>query len=215
MLKMKLLGLLLLLVWNITSFAECQFWDADCEARQQQYQKQRQVGDLLSVSCPHLKGQKVALVIAESVADGFNIGKIPNYGSMYRVMNASLRRSGFRTYRQEQIDQAIAQEEQELIANFRDGEALLVAKRLGAPLSLKGIIYTRTHHNDMANLTEVYVTMSFSLTDNQGRTVADVSTTRDSFSGADVYSVALDLVREESNMIAAKLYQQYCQYTRR
>lgn len=166
---------------------------------------------LLSVPCaPALKNKTIAVVIGEYG----NYGRIrtldSQYGMHFQIINNRLRRLGLRTLTQAQIKARVAREEVEAVLNNDPDAALSAAQRLGAAFILTGVIRARSNYNPLARVKEVYVDMGFGLSDASGRLISDASAGGDSWAGGDMLSVSLDLVREQSEGIVARLYHDYC-----
>ena len=160
-----------------------------------------------------LKTQKIAVIIGESHSSG-RIRPIShtNYGLHFQIINKKLRGLGLKTYTPEEINSQIAQEEISAALNNDPDAALSAAGRLGANFILRGIIRSRSQINPIVNVHEVFVNMSFTLSDSSGQIVADSMASGDSWSGADTMSISLIIVREQANGVVRRLYRDYCKH---
>ena len=160
-----------------------------------------------------LKQQKIAVIIGETHTNG-RVRPIvySNYGLHFQIINKKLRQLGLKTYTTEEINAQIAQEEMTAALNNDPDAALSAAERLGADFILRGVIRSRSQINPIVNAHEVFVNMTFTLSDSSGQIVADSSAGGDSWSGADTLSISLDIVREKANGVVRKLYSDYCKH---
>jgi len=187
------------------------FSEYEQEEAKQQTLKEKHVDTSTLIPCEEaLKKKKIALIIAEYHANGLLIQRQSNYGELFQVINSRLQRLGLKTYTPEQITKQIAKAEIEAFLNNDLDAAASAANRLGANFFLKGLISTRVQTNPVVHIKEVFVTMSFTLTDDSGKTISHVQISGDSFSGADTLSTVLEMVREKADYIVAKLYTDYC-----
>lgn len=183
------------------------------QARKVAAKKFRQRTAIPKSCSDELKKQKIAVIIGETHVSG-RIRPIlmSNYGLHFQIINKRLRKLGLKTYTQEEITAQIVQEEMTAALNNDPDAALSATERLGANFILRGVIRSRSQINPIVNAHEVFVNMSFTLSDASGQTVADASAGGDSWSGADTLSISLDIVREKAYGVVRKLYSQYCKH---
>jgi hypothetical protein len=131
-------------------------------------------------------------------------------GPHFQSIDRRLRQQGMRTFSQEQIRKQIAQAE--IDAHFRNDPdaALAAAKKLGASLSLRGIISSRQAINPVLNINEVAVSMVFTLVGPGGRVISEADAAADSYAGGDTLAMALTLVNEQADGVVGRLVQGYC-----
>lgn len=223
---MKLSALLLCMSGLISSLlcgsvAASEFSFSETEAREEAEEVEAEVAaskliqELLATPCSRtLKNRKTALVIAERKSEGGIETEQKNYGLHFGEINRCLQEIGLRTYTQEEIAAQIRNAEVQALMNNDPDAQISAASRLGASFILRGIIESRTSFNPVAKVNEVHVTITFSLVDASGKSVANVSESADSFSGADTTSVALELVKSKADLVVAKLYSEYCENAR-
>lgn len=175
------------------------------EEQQAQIKTQKKIDRLLSVACQeHLKKKKIAVIIGQE--DGR-----ADYDLLFLEVNDKLQKLGLKTYSQKEITARIAQAEMDaFLANDMDAAAN-AASKLKADFILRGLIQSRTRVNKVVNVNEVSVTMAFTLVDNAGQIVSNVTAHGESFSGQDTLLAALALVKEKSGLVVAQLYNDYCQ----
>lgn len=167
---------------------------------------------LLDVRCSDkIKAKKIGLIIGETFSD-HSVRPVSSgsYGQHFNEINKRLQRLGLRTYTQEQIKSQIAAAEINAFLNNDPDAALAAASRLGANFLLRGILSSRSHMNPIVRANEVFVDMSFTLTEASGRYVSDVGVSDSSWSGQDTRSVALMIVQEQADNVVAQLYHDYC-----
>jgi hypothetical protein len=207
----RLLGPFLLAL-PIAALAQGFKFSDDAKAREQEKAERRQrIETQLSTPCrERIKNRKIAVVIGEEV-NGVVQARQAAFRPHFDAINARLRALGLRTFTQEEIRRQIAQAE--IDAQFKnDPEAARsAAKRLAASYTLKGLISTRAMQNPMIPVNQVAVSMQFVLTGADGKRVAQADAQSQSFSGADVQSMALTLVNEQAEEVVARLYSAYCQ----
>lgn len=172
--------------------------------------KQDQIASLLATPCgKSLKDQKIALMIAESSNDGFET-KQSKYGQFFEILNKKLKKTGFKTYTDKEIQNQIAQAEIKAYMSGDTDAAIGAAKKLAANFLLKGVIGVTSSQNKVINVNEINVNINFSLTTASGKTVSTISKTYSSYSGADTYAMALKIAQEEGDEVIAKLYSDFC-----
>jgi hypothetical protein len=133
-----------------------------------------------------------------------------NAGMLFNEINQRLRKVGLKTYSQKEIAAQIAQAEMEAFLNNDMDAAASAAARLKANFVLRGVIDSRSKINPLLGVNEVFLSMSFTLVDAAGRTISNVTAEADAYSGQDTLAVALELVREQADMVVARLYHDYC-----
>lgn len=169
-------------------------------------------GGAVSAACrDSLKNRKVMVVVGQRGAHGTDASQ-GTYGAHFQAINKRLKKFGFNTYTQEEITAQIAQAE--IDAHFRNDPdaAINASKKLSADFILRGLISSRSAVNPVLRIPEVYVSMGFTLTAADGRTIADAAASADSYSGADTLGMALTLVNEQADGIVARLATDYCRH---
>lgn len=128
-------------------------------------------GAAVSSACREsLKNRKVMVVVGQRTARGTDANQ-STYGSHFGAINKRLKKFGFNTYTQEEITAQIAQAE--IDAYFRNDPdaALNASKKMGADFILRGVISSRSAINPVLRIPEVYVSMGFTLTAADGKTI--------------------------------------------
>jgi hypothetical protein len=180
--------------------------DADATARAQSIQT------LESVPCPqHLKNQKILLLVAEQ-ASGRWLASQDRYGQLIKILDLRLKGLGLKPATPEEIKAAVAQAEVEAYFNNDPDAAISASKRLGAAFILKGSITTRAGANPVVGVKEVDLNIDLTLSSIDGRVLSDVSAHSGSYSGSDTLGTALQLVKEQADLLVAQLYNDFCQY---
>ncbi len=167
-------------------------------------------GPAVSGACrDSLKNRKVMVVVGQRTARGTDAQQ-GTYGQHFGAINRRLKKFGFNTYTQEEITAQIAQAE--IDAYFRNDPdaAINASKKMGADFILRGVISSRSAINPVLRIPEVYVSMGFTLTAADGRTISDASASADSYSGTDTLGMALTLVNEQADGVVARLVNDYC-----
>ncbi len=165
----------------------------------------------LSTPCrADLKGKKIMVMIGERGSNGLIDAQQQNYGPHYRAINTRLRGLGLRTYTPEEIHAQIAQAEIDAYFKNNPDAALSAAKRLGASFVLRGLISSEASMNPVIPVNQVAVSMSFTLSANNGRIISDVNANSASYAGANTAQMALTLVNEQADEVVARLYGDYC-----
>jgi hypothetical protein len=207
-------AILALLVALATAAAGAQgfkFSQPDAAAAAEEAARQGRIVQHLSTPCrADLKGRKIMVIIGERQSNGMIAAEQQNYGPHYQAVNARLRALGLATYTPEEIRKQIAQAE--IDAYFRNDpdSALSAAKRLGASFVLRGLISSHATMNPVMPVNQVTVSMGFTLSGTNGRTISDVGASSASYAGADVPRMALTLVEEQADEVVARLYADYC-----
>ena len=185
------------------SFSEYEKEEAEKEQKRET-EIQQEVDRLLSTHCKKsLKRKKIAVILGQEKV-------YADYNLLYMVINEKLQSIGLRIYSQKEITAHIAQAELDaFLANDMDAAAS-AASRLKADFILRGVISSRKRLNPVLKIEEVYVSMGFSLINSNGKIISNVSATGEAFSGRDTLSAALELVKDNSDLVVAKLYSDYC-----
>lgn len=158
-----------------------------------------------------LKNRKVMVVVGQRTARGTDANQ-STYGSHFGAINKRLKKFGFNTYTQEEITAQIAQAE--IDAYFRNDPdaAINASKKMGADFILRGVISSRTAINPVLRIPEVYVSMGFTLTAADGKTISEAAASADSYSGTDTLGMALTLVNEQADGVVSRLANDYCRH---
>ena len=173
-------------------------------------QRRETIQAQLATPCRNkIKNQKIMVLIGENQA-GRILASQGSYRPHFEAINSRLRSLGLRTYTQAEITAQVAQAELE--AHFRNDPdaAIGAAKRLAAQYVLKGLITTQAVRNSMINVNQVNVSMNFTLTGADGRTISQASAQDASYSGSDTTGMALTLINERADEVVARLYSDYC-----
>lgn len=173
--------------------------------------RQARIADDLATPCrADLKGKKIMVVIGQTEPNGMIAAQQQNYGAHYQAINTRLRALGLRTFTPEEIRAQVAQAE--IDAYFRNDPdaALAASKRLGASFVLRGLMSSQAAMNAVIPVNQVAVSMGFTLTGPNGKTLSSVDANSSSFAGADVRRMALTLVNEQADEVVARLYADYC-----
>jgi len=179
--------------------------DADAAARAQSIQA------LVSVPCPQrVKDQKILLLVGEQ-ASGRWLASQDRYGRLIQILDARLKGLGLKPYTEEEIKASIAQAEIEAYFNNDPDAAVAASKRLGAGYLVKGSITSRAGSNPLVGVKEVDVNIDLTLSTVDGRVVSDVSAHSGSYSGSDTLGTAVQLVKEQADLLVAQLYSDFCQ----
>jgi len=185
------------------SFSESEKKEAR-EEETRQAEAQKQIQQLLSVRCQsQLKQKTIAVILGKDHSS-------TNTDVLFQEVNARLNLLGMRTYSQKEITTRIAQAEMDAFLSNDMDAAATAASRLKADFILRGVIRSKTSINPVAKVKEVYISMVFTLVDNAGRIISNVSAQGESYSGNNTLAAALSLVREKSDLMVARLYNDYC-----
>jgi hypothetical protein len=178
--------------------------EADAAARAQSIQA------LLARPCPQrVKDQKIMLLVAEQ-SSGQWLTSQDRYGQVIRVLEARLKGVGLKPYSQQEIKAGIAQAEVEAYFNNDPDAALSASKRLGAGVILKGSITRRAGTNAVVGVKEVDVNIDLTLSTIEGRVLSDVSAHSGSYSGSDTLGTAVQLIKDQADLLVAQLYGDFC-----
>ena len=163
----------------------------------------------ISPACrKRLGGERVLLLIAERGNSGINAEQ-SRYSRHFNGIERRLRGYGMRTYSQAEIRKMIAQAE--IDAHFRNDPdaALAAAKKLGATLTLSGMISSQRGINPVLGINEVAINMGFSLLAGK-HSLAEVDAKADAYSGTDTVGMALKLIDEQADAVVNRLVAGYC-----
>ena len=110
------------------------------------------------------------------------------YGPLVDSLNSGFQQLGLTTYTAAEIQDQIAQTEQEAVLNNDIDAAMEAAKKLQADYMLKGIISSHAQTNRAVKVDEVFLTIELTLSDKNGRQVANTALKETVFSDADIPS---------------------------
>jgi hypothetical protein len=179
--------------------------DADAAARAQSIQT------LTSVPCPQrVKERKILLLVGEQSAGGWLTSQ-DRYDQLIRLLDTRLKGLGLKPFSEQEIKASVAQAEVEAYFNNDPDAALSASKRLGAGYVLKGSITHRAGTNPVVGVNEVDINIDLTLSTIDGRVLSDVSAHSGSYSGSDTLGTALQLVKEQADLLVAQLYSDFCQ----
>jgi hypothetical protein len=152
--------------------------------------------------------ERVLLLIAERGNNGINAEQ-GRYSLHFNGIEKRLNSYGMRTYSQAEIRKMIAQAE--IDAHFRNDPdaALAAAKKLGATLTLRGMISSQRNINPVLKINEVAVNMGFDLAAGR-QPLAEAAARAESYSGSDTVGMALKLVDEQADTVVSRLLAGYC-----
>lgn len=182
------------------------------EEKQKAANAPRKGGAGVSAACREsLKDRKVMVVVGQRRGNSTDAQQ-SSYGSHFAAINKRLKKFGFNTYTQEEITAQIAQAE--IDAYFRNDPdaAINASKKMGADFILRGVISSRSAINPVLRIPEVYVSMGFTLTAADGKTISDVGASAESYSGTDTLGMALTLINEQADGVVARLANDYCRH---
>jgi hypothetical protein len=182
--------------------------EADAAARAQTIQT------LVSVPCDQRqKNQRILFLVGEQQSGQWQTDQ-GRFGEFVSVIDKRLKSLGLKTFTQQEIKSSIAQAEVDAYFKNDPDAALSASKRLGANHILRGVISTRSGVNPVVQVNEVAVNIDLTLSEADGRVVSDVSAHSDSYSGSDTLATALDLVKQQADLLVAQLYNGYCSRTK-
>lgn len=165
---------------------------------------------LLATPCRQaIKDKRIMVVIGERGARGMQADQ-EAYSPHFQSIDKRLKKLGLNTFTQAEMKARIAQAEIDAYLKNDMEAALNASKKMGSDFILKGVISSRTATNPVLRIPEVYVSMSFTLTGADGRTISEASGRAESYSGTDTGSMALTLINEQAEGVVAKLYGDYC-----
>jgi hypothetical protein len=204
---MRLLSALLMLLVAASAHA---FRFSEEEAKSRAEAEAGKVAAIeISPACrKRLGGERVLLLIAERGNSGINAEQ-SRYSLHFDGIEKRLRSYGMRTFSQAEIKRQIAQAE--IDAHFRNDPdaALAAARKLGATLTLRGMISSQRGINPVLGINEVAVNMGFSLLAGS-RSLADANAKADSYAGTDTVGMALKLIDEQADAVVNSLVAGYC-----
>jgi hypothetical protein len=156
-----------------------------------------------------LKKERVLVLVAERGNNGINADQ-GRYGLHFQGIDRRLQKQGMRTFSPDEIKKQVAQAE--IDAYFRNDPdaALAAAKKLGASLSLRGVISSRQAVNPVLKINEVYVNIGFTLVGADGRAISEASAAAESYAGGDTLGMSLTLLNEQADGVVGRLLRGYC-----
>jgi len=206
--KTLLAALLGLAVGNALAFSF-----SDEERKQQDAEaaaKRRAAAPLMSQECRQaIHGRTMMIVVGERTARGLNSDQ-GAYSSHFNAIDKRLKKLGINTITQAEMKAKIAQAELDAYLNNDMDAALNASKRMGTDFILKGVISSRTAMNPMIRVPEVYISMGFTLTGADGRTISEAGARAESYSGMDTGSMAVTLINEQADGVVGRLFSDYC-----
>ncbi len=206
----KLLVLTLLGAVFGTAHAGFSFSEEERQQKDAEDAARKRHGALLATPCKQaVKDKRIMIVMGERTGRGMNSDQ-GHYSSHFNAIDKRLKRLGLNSITQEEMRARIAQAEIDAYLNNDTEAALNASKKMGSDFILRGVISSRTAYNPMVRLPEVYVSMSFTLTGADGRTISEASGRAESYSGGDVGGMALTLINEQAEGVVARLYSDYC-----
>lgn len=204
-----LLPLTLVLVSFATAVHAFKFSDDEASARTEQTAKTQGSAGISAACRERLKNERVLVLVAERGNNGINADQ-GRYGLHFQGIDRRLQKQGMRTFSQDEIRKQVAQAE--IDAHFRNDPdaALGAAKKLGATLSLRGVISSRRAINPVLKINEVYVNIGFTLVGANGRVISEAGAAAESYAGGDTLGMALTLLNEQADGVVGRLLQGYC-----
>lgn len=168
------------------------------------------VASQLATPCRQaIKDKRIMVVIGQRGAHGMQ-GDQEAYSPHFQAIDKRLKRLGLNTFTQAEMKARIAQAEIDAYLKNDMEAALNASKKMGSDFILKGVISSKTATNPVLHIPEVYVSMSFTLTGADGRTISEAGGRAESYSGLDTGGMALTLINEQAEGVVAKLYSDYC-----
>lgn len=156
-----------------------------------------------------VKDKTIMVVVGERSARGMN-GDQAAYSSHFQAIDKRLKRLGLNTVTQAEMKARVAQAEIDAYLKNDMDAAMNASKKMGADFILKGVISSRSAINPVLRIPEVYISMSFTLTGSNGRTISEAGASAESYSGTDTGGMALTLINEQADGVVGKLYSDYC-----
>jgi hypothetical protein len=179
-------------------------------SEQEQAARDASIAAQLSTPCrERIKNRKIMVLIGEN-RNGVVVSRQDRFAEHFDAINSRLRQLGLRTYTQAEIRAQVAQAEIDAYFKNDTDAAMAASKKLAASYTLKGVISSRTSVNPVVNLNQINITMRFTLTGANGRTLSQVERSDASYAGADVEGMALTLINEKAEEVVARLYSDYC-----
>ncbi len=200
----------LLIVLSYSDVHAFSFSEEEANSAASEFAKRDRVANLLDVPCKaSLKGKKIGVVVGE-MHNGRVVTRNVEYSALFEIINQRLKGLGLKTYTLEEIKKQVAQAEIEAYMNNDPDAAIAAARKLRASFMLKGVISSTSATNPVLGIKEVSVMMTFTLTSSSGKPISTVDVSMQSWSGADVFATAHKMVKEEAEMVVAKLYNDFC-----
>ncbi len=187
------------------SFSEEEKQQKDAEAAS----RQRVVAQLATPCKQAIKDKRIMVVVGERGSKGMMADQ-EAYSPHFQAIDKRLKRLGLNTITQAEMKARIAQAEIEAYLRNDQEAALNASKKMGSDFILKGVISSKTAVNPLLRIPEVYVSMAFTLTGADGRTISEAGGRAESYSGTDTGHMALTLINEQAEGVVAKLYSDYC-----
>jgi hypothetical protein len=199
---------------NASRATDFSFSKAEAESKaqdaKQQADRQANIEALLKTPCgSKIKNQKIMVLIGET-RNGYVYAAQTAFNPHFEAVNSRLQALGLKTYTQAQIRSQIAQAEIDAYFKNDIDAAMSASKRLAAQYILKGLISAQANYNYAARVNQVNVSMNFTLTGSNGRTLSQTSTADASYAGQDVAGMALTLINERAEEVVATLYSDFC-----
>jgi len=164
----------------------------------------------ISAACrERLKKERVLVLVAERGNNGINADQ-GRYGLHFQGIDRRLQKQGMRTFSQDEIKKQVAQAEVDAFFRNDPDAALAAAKKLGASLSLRGVISSRREVNPVLKINEVYLNIGFTLVGADGRAISEAGAAAESYAGGDTLGMALTLLNEQADGVVGRLLQGYC-----
>lgn len=199
-----------MLVAGIAHAQTFKFSDDEKAAKEQEAQRKAQVQVLLNTPCKaKLKNQKIMVLIGQNQNGAINATQ-SGFSPHFDAINRKLQALGLKTVTQEQIRAQVKQAEIDAYFKNDADAALSASRRMAAQYVLRGLISTSAAYNNMVNVNQVTVSMTFSLTGADGKLLSQANAESASYAGADVSGIALTLVNEQAEDVVAQLYGDYC-----
>lgn len=170
----------------------------------------KRVGVRMSPQCQEaLKGKVIMIVVGERTTRGMN-SEQSSYSSHFNAIDRRLKKLGLNTVTQAEMKAKVAQAEIDAYLKNDMDAAMNASKKMGADFILKGVISSRTAMNPVVRIPEVYISMGFTLTGADGKTISEAGARAESYSGMDTGGMALTLINEQADGVVARLYTDYC-----
>ncbi len=175
--------------------------------------------NLDTLQCPaSMQKAKIAVMIGQEFQDGrrrifYNTGQktgLAAYKQILNEFNAGFSRLGLTTATAEEINEQIAQEEQEAFLNNDLDAALSASSRLGAKYMIQGNISTTLNTNRMVDVDEIFITVSLFLVDRKGKRLSTATVSDSSYTDANIAESVGLLITEKADSIVATLFSPIC-----
>lgn len=205
--KTLIAALLALAVGNALAFS---FSDEEQKQQSAESAAKKRGGPLLNPACREaVRDKTIMVVVGERTARGIN-GEQSAYSSHFNAIDKRLKKLGLNTVTQAEMKARVAQAEIDAYLKNDMDAAMNASKKIGADFILKGVISSRTAMNQLIRVPEVYISMAFTLTGADGRTISEAGARAESYSGNDTGSMAVTLINEQADGVVARLYGDYC-----